>query len=226
MERHRRNHAVAAITMIVGGCLALFGATQAWVTGAAAVPWPPIANLSPNGSLGFDTLLLSDRGYGDVTPLLFGATGLLGAAALLLLITRVRGLGLLWRMVGLGAVAVLGFICLLSWRVVQDPMSVVPGEESVLGDVLDAGFSLAQSAGLVQVRPGLGLWLLTIGCGVAAIGVLIPAFRYRLPPPAAAAASNAALTESRPGWYPDQSGGEVLRWFDGNRWTSDTRPWQ
>jgi hypothetical protein len=110
---------VGGIAILVGAALIGFGATQPWATGAATIAWGPLSGLTPNGKLGFDLLLAPDGLYGDVKPLILGATIFMAIVALLLIATRVRGLGMLWRILTLSTAAGLGLICATAWSVVS-----------------------------------------------------------------------------------------------------------
>jgi hypothetical protein len=183
VERHTRNHAVAGGAILVGAALIGFGASQEWVTGAVHIAWGPLAGSTPNGGLRFDVLVAPNGSYGDVTPLIIGAALVLALAAILLIATRVPGLGMLWRLLALPAVVGLVAICASAWSVANDPASVIVDGESPAADRPaatggpDIWLTSAQAASARQVEPGPGLWLLTAGCGVAGIGALTPATR-------------------------------------------------
>jgi hypothetical protein len=178
-------------------------------------------------SFGFATFL-SEGGQGvDIRPFLLGGAVGLAVLALLLLVTRVRGLGVVWRVMALVVVAGVGLISVIAWTTIENPASVVTDPESPFGRSLESGTKLAQNLGLLEIKPALGLWLLTVGTGIAGIGLLVPALRGHrfdavpsvaqvLPPPTASAPSA--------GWYPDQVDGRFLRYFDGARWTDALRP--
>ena len=217
MERHSRNNGVAGVGLLVGAALIGFVSTQAWATGSLTIPFGRLAGLSPGDSLGFDVFLTANGQYGDVQPVILGGAAFLAVAALLLIVTRVRGLGLLWRVLSILTVIGLGILCASGWSVIGDPSSVIAEDGSVLRDALGGLTSAAESTGLLDIGPGLGLWLLTIGCGVAAISVLIPAIRRTTWQPVPGGPPG-------PGWYPDQADPSVVRWFDGARWTEFTQP--
>jgi hypothetical protein len=121
----------------------------------------------------------------------------------------------------------LGLAAAAGWGVVDDPASVVADPESATGTILGLGVSIGEFFGVATLRPGLGLWLLTVGAGFAAIGALIPAARGRIVD--APGAPMAGYPPSHPGpmaagWYPDQIDGRFVRFFDGVRWTDAIRP--
>jgi hypothetical protein len=222
MGQETRNHSVAGVVVLAGAAMIAFGATQPWATGAVTLrAW--VRDVTPRSAWGFDLLLGPDGQYGDVTPLLIGGVAVLGVSALLLLVTRVPVVGILWRLLAVTTVVGLGLISVPAWGVVNDPPSVVGDPGSPTGEAFGLAASVAQSSGLLGVEPGVGLWLLTIGTGVAGIGALVPAIRGRTPEVEAALPSSTAVRMPA-GWYPDQLEGSIVRFFDGVRWTGATRP--
>jgi hypothetical protein len=225
MGQQTRNHSVAGVALLVGAAAIAFAATQPWITGAGAL-WGRLAGITVNGSLGFDLLVAPGGEHGDVKPVLFGCAAALAVLALLLFVTRVPGLGVLWRFLALATLVLVGFTAWAAWSVVGSPASVVADPDSLPGQGLDIAVDIAETIGVATIRPGLGLWVLTIGFGVTGIGALIPASRgtgsvtdRRIPiePQSLGAAMP-------PGWYPDQFDARFVRFFDGNRWTGATQP--
>lgn len=225
MGQQTRNHSVAGVALLAGAAMIAFGATQAWATGATPLVGR-MAGLAPDGSLGFDLLLGPGGQLGDVKPLLLGGAAVLAVSALLLFLTRVPVLGVLWRLLALATVGGLGLASAAAWSVVKNPTSVLADGEWPVGQVHGMGTSVAQSFGVLDIQPGRGLWLLTIGCGVAGIGALIPAMRGRTVEvdPSGPTGLRRAPTELPPGWYPDQLDRGLVRFFDGAKWTPATRP--
>ncbi|WP_139228914.1 DUF2510 domain-containing protein [Blastococcus tunisiensis] len=178
------------------------------------------------GSLGFDRLLAPGGQYGNVEPLILGCAAALAVLALLLFVTRVPGLGVLWRVLALAALVLLGLTAVTAWSVVNDPASVVADPDTLAGQGFETGVALLEALGFAVVEPGVGLWLLTAGSAIAGIGVLVPATRSRtvaalphavsMPPPPGAGGLP-------PGWYPDQFDPRCVRFFDGRHWTGATR---
>jgi hypothetical protein len=225
MGQQTRNHSVTGVAVLAGAAMIAFGATQAWATGAVTLRgW--VAGTTPHEALRFDRLLGPGGRSADVTPLLIGGAAVLGVSALLLFVTRVPVLGILWRLLALATVAGLGVTSVAAWSVVMNPTSVIADPDSQSSQFLSLGASVAQSSGLLDIKPALGLWLLTIGCGIAGIGALIPAIRGRTievetPAPSGLRRSSTGMS---PGWYPDQLDGSFVRFFDGVQWTGATRP--
>ena len=178
MELRTRNHAVAALAMLAGAVATALGARQPW---AIRSDDALVARSAPDASYGFGQLLARTGTYDDVRPLLFGGAAVLALMAVLLLFTHIPRVGVLWRVAGLTAVIGVGAIGTSAWEVLKEPPLVIAASESATGAAPDAVTSTAQFASLVTLGPGPGLWLLTIGCGAAALGALIPAARRRTP---------------------------------------------
>ncbi len=207
--------------LLLGAVLIAFSGTRPWAQGGIGVVWGRFAGLGVNGDLGFDHLLAPGPSEGDVRPALFGCAAVMAAAALLLFMTRVRGVGLLWRLIALVAVVAPVGIAVVAWQVVDDPASLVADGEGFWGQA--AGFSaqLAESLSVAQASPGVGLWLLTAGCAVSVIAVLIPASRsVESTEPAI---GPRAVSGPPAGWYPAPDGARGLRFFDGHNWTPHVR---
>jgi hypothetical protein len=227
MVEDTRNHTVAGIGLLIGSAVSAFGASQAWVSLGATAPLGQNAGLGGHLSLGFDHFRTPSGDSGNLKPLLIGGAVALAVLALLLFATRIPGLGLLWRLVALMIAGLLGLTAAAGWGVINDPASVIADPESSAGPIIGLGLSIAEFFGAASVEPGLGLWLLTVGAGVAAIGALIPATRGRnvVTPSAPVAAFQSPNPGPKPaGWYPDQMDGRFVRFFDGARWTDAVRP--
>jgi hypothetical protein len=250
VERQTRNNAVAGVPVLVGAAFMGFGATRPWADGTVTIPAGFLAGLTPGKSPGFDFLLMPGGSYGDVRPLILGASVVTGLAAIFLSVTRARGLGVLWRLLALPGVLGMGALAASTWSVVNNPASVIADPDSPLGRLVEGGLAGLETIGLANVKPGLGLWLLTVGCGIAAIGLLIPAVRHSTyvpdaggtpatagPPATAGAPVSAhgwpavAPVSGAPhgrvplpaGWYPDQSDASLVRWYNGVHWTEFTQ---
>jgi hypothetical protein len=243
VEGRTRNNSMAGIVLLIGAALIGLGATRSWVTGLVNVPVGRLVGLAPNGALGFDLLFGPDGSQRNVEPLMLGAAAVVALAAVLLLATGRPGPGAVWRGLALVAIAGSAFVCVTAWSVVNDPSSILGAGDIPFDEVL-------QALGLLEIRPGLGLWLLTGGCAVAAIGVLIPAVRVatsvpasagppgpprqfprqpllpQVPPPGYRVSTAPVLMRAPmpPGWFPDQLDRSLVRWFDGVRWTDFTQP--
>jgi hypothetical protein len=227
MAQNTRNHAVAGTALLIGAAVSAFAANQAWVSADATVPLGRYAGVGVTRSLGFDHFVTPGGAGGDVTPLLMGGAAALAVLALLLFATRIPGLGVLWRLVALVTAGLLGLTAAAGWGVINDPVSVLADPESSAGTILGLGLSIAEFFKAASVGPGLGLWLLTVGAVVAAIGALIPAARGRsveLPTVPVAPFQPPHPGPMPAGWYPDQMDRRFVRFFDGVRWTDAIRP--
>jgi hypothetical protein len=227
MARGTRNHSVTGVALLVSAALIGFASTQAWVATALHAPAGLLGELGPNYAFGFDKFPSEGSRGSDIRPILVVGSVGLAVFALLLFVTRVPGLGVLWRLLASLCVAASGFTAAIAWTTVKSPVSVVTDPESFFGSSFGTGINFAQNLGFLDIQPAMGLWLLTVGTGIAGIGLLIPAIRGQkwdtatptaqptFPPPTSVPAA---------GWYPDQVDGRFLRYFDGVRWTDAIRP--
>jgi len=213
MIRERKNNALAGVTVLLGALVISFGAFRPLVRVQTAG-----VGLDA-GAIDFNVVPRMSIGAGDMQGALLVLAALIGLCALLLIATRVRGFGILWRLFGLVGLLVPTAVTYYLWTVVQ-------------GD--SANSSLVQKVGLVTVAPGEGLYALTAGVGIALIGLCIPASRrseqmgaqpeqqptlshqryqqQRLPTP-----STTSQPQLPPGWY-RSSDGNGQRYWDGQRW--------
>jgi hypothetical protein len=239
LQRETRNNSVAGILVLAGSALTGFAATRAWVTGPVATDRARWAGLTPSGVFGIDLLQAPGGGHGDVEQFMAGAAVVLALSAVLLLVTRIPVLGVLWRILALLAVAGLAVLCGTAWGVVNDPTSALR-DGAFPVERVGAGTSADGSVGALQIEPGQGLWLLTLGCCAAGIGALVPAMRGSrvvavpsgvapvprqfLPSGGPPSAPTRAIRSMPRGWYPDQFDPSRVRWFDGVEWTQFTQP--
>ncbi|WP_241993013.1 hypothetical protein [Cryobacterium frigoriphilum] len=103
---------------------------------------------------------------------------ILGVLGLLLLVTRVRFLGLIWRLGALASITLPALLAISHWRFISDPTSGL--KEGT--DISFAGQGLAMLAdgarGLLwDITPGIGLYLFTAGLACAVLASLVPAIR-------------------------------------------------
>ncbi len=175
MIRHRRNNALAGIVLLIAAIL---------IASSAFLPWahfegPTIDLRAVTASVSYDMTPGVNAPDNDVTRpaiLIFGAV--VGALALALVATRVRGLGVLWRLIALVVIA--GPI-IASWfvwtNVIADPAGYIGQDTSISGQLGAVGFNLAQALGLIRVAAGTGLWAMSIGAGLGFVAIWIPAVR-------------------------------------------------
>jgi amino acid transporter len=179
---HRRNNTIAGLTQLLGAILIAAGAFTPWATITG-----PNLGISLGGkstSLGFDVIPNMDSsGDSDSKAVLAVLAGVIAVLALALIATRVRGLGMLWRLGSLVALIVPAVLTVYLWKLVTgDPAEIFHDPNASAADkirgVLQAGF---ERLGLIHVDPGLGLWLLSIGSVLVFLGIWIPATRTKEP---------------------------------------------
>ncbi|MEV8212509.1 DUF2510 domain-containing protein [Leifsonia sp. NPDC077715] len=165
--KHRRNHAVAAIGFIIAALLIGFG---------LLFPYGVFTLLK-----GADLLVTPTHDFAlDETSaaLLLAIAIFLAILGLLLLITRVRYLGVLWRILGLAAIVVPAIYAFTLWSFINDP--TVTMKEQSNGNVFSEAFALVSDASRGSgwdLTAGLGLWLLSAGVVCGILAALIPAIR-------------------------------------------------
>jgi hypothetical protein len=169
----RRNHAVAGLALVVAGALTWVATGQGFVRIDGPGFTEGLASkLGLGDRTGVDYLLSQDRRV----VLHVAALGLV-VVGLLLLVTRLRFLGLLWRLGGLCCVGLTGVFAYAGWRFVSDPASGIKDNGSAGSALFRGGVDLAHGLGLVHVKPGPGLCLVAAASIVALLGVLTPAIR-------------------------------------------------
>lgn len=178
----RRNNVLPGM-LLLGGAIAIGASTLgAW----AKVSGPDIA--LGNGKIGFNAIPnMSASSDSDATTILLVTAGVIAVSGLLLIATRVRALGLLWRLIALAGLVLPAILAVALWRdVTGDPAQVLSDPNasfvSRLGGLLTSGL---ENLGLVSLTPGSGLWLLTGGGIAVLIGIVVPAIRVPVPNTAA-----------------------------------------
>jgi hypothetical protein len=163
MIRKRRNAYLAALFMLVGVAFLVVGTLV------------PVINLSSIVGLEFDHAsvdLSSDVEFSSLLPVALGFGFVVLFFAALLALTRRQGLGILWRALALAALVVPGAVTAVFWYYVANPDEIAAsGDFSVKDRVLGAGAAF----GIGDASPGIGLWLLTLGCLIVVIGCFVPA---------------------------------------------------
>jgi hypothetical protein len=217
--------------MLAGAAIMAFGATKPWVALSGAVPWGKLAGLQLGHSLGFDQVVLQGPTLINAKGLVLGATLFVAIMSAVLLVTHTPGVGVVWRAISFVGTGLVAAVCAGCWMFVNNPVSTLTGGDDSLGSTILGGLQTAlEDANMASVEPALGLWLVTIGGAIAVLGSLIPAFKttvYRPGPPPSVLMPPMSAAQIGPmsaGWYPDQSDRKLMRWFDGNWWTTDTRP--
>jgi len=176
MFRHRRNNGLAAIVMLNGTALTAFGSTLPW--GHFEVSGLNKDTLPYHGSheFGFDQTVGFGGSLPDFGPVILIISGIVTLCALALFVTRVRGLGALWKALSLVSLVPLALAIWSLWSVFDE----TPGNDlAKSGSAPIRAFGVAMNANAVTSTMGPGLFLVTIGCAVAVLGSLIPAFRSK-----------------------------------------------
>jgi hypothetical protein len=177
MYRRRRSNVVPGVLLFLAAIVIGFATMQPWahVSGPAFTVGLGDAK-SPN--IGFNMMPNADMGQDYTQPFLVGAAVALAVLGLALIATRVRGLGVVWRILAVLALALPALAAYVLWTYVNDPAGTVSESSDDVGTQLSAlGLSLAQGIGLVKIEPGPGLWLLTAGTILALLAIVIPARR-------------------------------------------------
>lgn len=168
MIHYRRNNALAGIFMLVGCMLIGVGSGQPWVH--IGIPW-----LHFDADFGFDQTVMSDGTTFDFKKLIIAIAVITSICAVALIATRVRGLGVLWRIIALACLAVLGGAMAFVWPVANDPAVLAHNiHNSAARTALIGGATLLKDFGAVSVGPSAGLWTVTVGVAIGVIGALIP----------------------------------------------------
>lgn len=229
MLNHRRNNVAAGLIVVSGALLLILGAFL-----------PLLTLKSPDVGLNIGIAEVSLQYQQELVPvelqmLLIPLGLLLALLGLFLIATRIRGLGILWRVGSLTCFALAGGLALYCWNIIGgDPIGILnasgrPNEEAndELGDFLEAAL---QNTGLLTVNPGIGLYVVSLGSALTFIGCCIPATRRTevvqapLPPSHMVVAphgSTRALQATPSGWYHVEGG---YRYWDGQRWTDEFSP--
>jgi hypothetical protein len=176
MFRHRRNNALAGIVMLNGVILMAFGSSLPWGEfeyGGSDKPTLPYAG---HHVFGFDQTITSNGSVTDFGPVILIVSGVVALCALALFLTRVRGLGALWRVVALGSLVPVALVIGSLWSIFDE----TPGNDLARTDSAPVrAFGVAMNNHAVSSSVGPGLLLTTLGFGVAVVGSLIPAFRSK-----------------------------------------------
>ena len=175
--RHRRNHAVAGLGLVLSSILIGMGATQALVK----ISGPAFSvdllkkigiTLRSSGSFGTDS---------QTTAILLACAALIALCGLSLLVTRIRYLGLLWRLGGLVGVALPAVFGYWYWQFIQNPTATLEASntsivEKIAGTIGDLTRGVAW-----DVTPTTGLYFLSAGVVCGLISLLVPAGRKEVP---------------------------------------------
>lgn len=209
--KHRRNHVLTALGLLVAAGLIALGAYQP-VISVRGPEW----SLELTKGLGIGLDPSASGGLDETSQALLvsfaAATAIMG---LLLLVTRVRYLGLFWRMLALAFLAVPAVLSFYWWRFVSDPVAALqPADPTVADKLLGSAESLVTGLGLVRVTAGQGLYLLAGGTLLGILSCLVPALRsIKRTEVGLGYASSAS-----PGWYVSRDDPRFVDYWDGRAW--------
>lgn len=207
---HRRNNAFGGIVVLVGSLLVVFGAVLPWIelkSAGVAVAAGPVE---------LQAAYKSAMDVGELPTVIMWLGVSTGLIALALIATRVRGLGVMWRIFALMTLAFPAVIAVALWS------AVLKGPDTkTLGGMVQ---SALQNTGLLTTEAGQGLYILTIGAALVLIGCFIPAIRSARVNAFSPAQGRVLQREdygAPPGWYPVEGGS---RYWDGQAWTEHFEP--
>jgi hypothetical protein len=197
--------------MLLGAVAMLFGSVGAWAQ--VSIPKLDIETLQLDLGL-VPQLAAGDDSLKTVVQVCAVALGVL---AIVLTLTRVRGLGVLWRMLYLMTWLVLTGIALYLWSLVlADPTAILDDPSvSPLLKVGAAVLSGLERLGLVSVGPGLGLYALSVGSLLGLVGLCLPSGKSSTVIRPAGQVPHLAGPTAPAGWYPTPGG---QRYWDGQVW--------
>lgn len=237
MIRHRRNNLAAGLVILTGAII---------ITFAPALPMVTFKTMSIGLNIGVVDLDLNYE-HEIVPPAilaLFFTFGIIMIiAAILLIATRVRGLGILWRVGTLLSFTITAMLIVYVWDVVGgDPLGLLnsTGTTQTSGSVdIDAVTAtleeILKGAGIISMTPAIGLYLATLGAAMILIGCCIPSIKRS--EIVHVQRTEAALSQPRPqdahlnipiqfqetpaDWYHVDGG---YRYWDGKYWTDEFSP--
>lgn len=216
LQKTRLNHAVAGLGIVLAGLLIAFSSTQQMIK----VSLLPGAGIDLKGlHIGLDPSTSTGVEDGIRTALVVIAI-ILGVCGLLLLMTKIRFLGLLWRLLAYCALAVAGFLAYVLWDFIRDPVKALTSQNPSLLDQI--GSTLGQVSlglGITKVEAGPGLYFLSLGTALGAILLLVPAIRNQTP----LEAHPVGASSPPAGWYLDTESGRTENYWDGSKWTGHRR---
>ncbi|RKR75941.1 hypothetical protein [Frondihabitans australicus] len=166
---HRRNHAAPGVVLIIAG----LGILIAAILPLIQFTGPGVTALAR----GIGMTLTNDGAY-EPDPWQFSlwVGGTVFVLGFILLATRIRGLGALWRILALLALLAVGVYVAFWWFFLSDPSRFLASQDQSLGGQLKSGItSLLEGTGAYSITPGIGLLVASIAAGLGIIGVFLPA---------------------------------------------------
>lgn len=166
---HRRNHAAPGIVLLIAGGLILLSSAL------------PLLQFTGPGvgvlAKGLGMTLTGDGSYEpDPAGLWYWTGGLVCLFALVLLVTRIRGLGALWRILAILPVLVVAVVAAFWWYFLSDPSRFLAEQDQSLSGTIRSGItSLLEGSGAYSITPGLGLVVMSAAAVLGVIGAFLPA---------------------------------------------------
>jgi len=175
--RHRRNHAAAGLGLVLSSILIGMGASQNLVKISG-----PDFNVDLLKKFGIT--LRSSGGFGtdsQTTAILLACAALIALCGLLLLVTRIRYLGLLWRLGGLVGAGLPAVFAYWFWQFIQNPTATLKAPNSSIVDQFVGTLGGLTRGVAWDVTPTTGLYFLSAGVVCGVISLLVPAARKEVP---------------------------------------------
>ncbi len=174
MIRHRRHHGWTVLVLLFGVLLIAAGSTLPWGEFALGGTDQPPVPYGGSHVFGFDQTVRFDHSVSNFGPALLIISGVLTLCSLALLLTRIRGLGIAWRVIALGSLVPLAPVLDSLWSIFDES----PGTDLEQADSAPVrAFGLAMRGGGVASTVGPGLILISLGFVMVVLGCLIPAAR-------------------------------------------------
>lgn len=179
----RRSNVVAGALIAVGGGFLAISSTQAWITISGPTFGVSLFKSILQVSL---TPTLSQGAEGQERAFLLALAAIVGLLGLFLVATTVPFLGVLWRLGALLAAALPAVVCLQVWQASGWTLEQAV-EDPAAGPVPQFLAHLASSAvsTVFSIGPAEGLYEMTAGIALVAVGLVVPSRRTsHLPSPA------------------------------------------
>lgn len=162
---HRRNNAAPGIGFLVAGLLILLSSFLPVIDFTTASVNLPGVTVAPKTSYNPDPI-----------GLWLWTGGFTFAFGVILLATRIRGLGILWRILAAIPVLIMGAYAAFVWYFLSNPQaSLAPDGDTSAGAGIIQGLATgAQDAGLYSFSAGVGLVILTVAVIVGILSIFLP----------------------------------------------------
>jgi hypothetical protein len=181
---HRRNNAAPGIALLVAGLLILLSSALS------------VAEIG-GGSLTLFGVSVSPGTSYDPDPvgLWFWTAAFVAGFGLILLLTRVRGLGILWRILALIPILIMGAYAGFAWYFISHPEQLLTSSDQTTQDLEQGLAQGAQALTGIHVSPGAGLIVLSAAILIGIIAIFLPSIK-----------SEKFVPLPGSGWMPGQPG--------------------